>query len=109
MRPPCPASQFRPIAQLIRYRIQDPDRLPGRPLLRGKQALFFESGHKIRESLYIRSLMRKYPGSNVLRISIRHDKLSLHAAVTEEIDLSQSLFALLVRTFDEVISCLHRL
>jgi len=52
--------------------------------------------------------MRKHPGSNVLRRSIRHDKLRLNAAGTEEIDLSQSLFALLVRPFDQVIGCFHR-
>ena len=100
MRAPCPAPQFRPIVQLIGYRIQVPDRLPGRPTLRGKRALFLQSGHKISESLYVRYLMRKHPRSNVLRISIRHDKLGLHAAITEEIDLSQRLFALLGRPFD---------
>jgi len=44
--------------------------------------------------------MRKHTGSNILRSSIRHDKLCLYPAVTEEIDLSQSFFTLLVRPFD---------
>ena len=52
--------------------------------------------------------MRKHSGSNVLRRSIRHDELRLHAAGTEEIDLSQSLFALFVRPLDQVIGCFLR-
>jgi hypothetical protein len=54
----------------------------------GKRTLPLQGGHKTGESIYVRFLMRKHPGSNILRSAIRHDKLCLHSAVTEEIDLS---------------------